>query len=81
MDRLSHGLKMHTESPFNGLKMKSELLLAIRCNNDHMDVFYSCVAFIGKTRSFELMRNPKTHHPSIFHSWRLSAFRYRLNSL
>lgn len=34
----------------------------------------SCVAFIGKTRSFELMKKPQTHHPSIFHSWRLSEF-------
>lgn len=66
MGRLIHGLKMHTESPFNGLKMKSELLLAIRHNNDHMDVFYCCIAFIGKTRSFEFKRNPEPIIPASF---------------
>ena len=34
---LIQGLKMHTQSLFNGLKMRAELLLAIRHNNDHMD--------------------------------------------
>lgn len=56
--RLIPGLEMHTQLPFNGLKMKSELLLAFRHNNDHMDVSYSCAAFTGKTRSFELTKNP-----------------------
>lgn len=79
--RLIHGLKMRTQSPFNGLKMRSELLLAIRHNNDHMDVCYSCVAFIGKTRSFELMKNPKPIIQASFIPGDYQSFHYRLNSL
>lgn len=78
---LIHGLKMHTQSLFNGLKMKSELLLALRHNNDHMDVSYSCVAFIGKTRSFELRKNPKPIIQASFIPGDYQSFHYRLNSL
>lgn len=79
--RLIHGLEMHTQSLFNGLKMKSELLLALRHNNDHMDVFYSCAAFTGKTRSFELTKNPKPIIQASFIPGDYQRFHYRLNSL
>ena len=78
---LIHGLKMHTQSLFNGLKMTAELLLAIRHNNDHMDVSDSCVAFIGKTRSFELKKNPKPIIQASFIPGDYQSFHYRLNSL
>lgn len=81
LGRLIHGLEMHTQSPFNGLKMKSELLLALRHNNDHMDVSYSCAAFTGKTRSFELTKNPKPIIQASFIPGDYQRFHYRLNSL
>lgn len=79
---LIQGLKMHPQSLLNDLKMKSELLLAIRHNNDHMDFSYSCLVFIGQTKSFELMKNPTPFiQASFFIPGDYQSFHYRLNSL
>lgn len=85
MGSLIQGLKIHPQSPLNDLNMKYELLLAIRHNNDHMDFSYSCPAFIGKTRFFELMKKkkkkPKPIIPASFIPGDYQSFHYRLNSL
>jgi hypothetical protein len=81
MVSLIQGLKVHRQSPVNGLKMKFELLLAIRHNNDHMDISYSYIPFIGKTRSFELMKSPKPIIQTSFIPGDYQSFHYRLNSL
>lgn len=65
---------MHTQSPFNGLKMRAELLLAIRHNNDHMDRLLFLHGIYRKNQI--LWTQGKTPNPSSkhLHSWRLSEF-------